>query len=100
MKIINDTPVFEPSECYFGLDYIDGVLVIAITDKETWDNDHCLNDCFGSHSLPDGILPDSMSEMMEATWESDDSLEKIREDLIKAGFTECDAISNIAKDYH
>jgi hypothetical protein len=100
MKIINNTEVFEPNECYFGIDTVDGIVVVVITDKETWDQDHCLNDCFGSHSLPDDVLPDFMEEMLEAVWESDSSLEEVKQALTVAGFCECDAINNIAKNYH
>lgn len=106
MKIIDDTQVFEPNECYFGLDCVeeeeveDDIVVVLITDKENWDNDHCLNDCFGSQSLPDGILPDSMSEVSEATWTSHSSLEEVRALLLSLGFTECNAISEIAQNYY
>lgn len=92
MQIINDTEVFEPSECLFAVGYDDPnytqYLSVHITDKATWDERECLNDCFGDHSLPEDAIPAGMYNAMEATWETEMLPEEARAALLKAGFVE------------
>lgn len=92
MQIINDTEVFEPGECLFALGYDDPsntqYLTVCITDKATWDERECLNDCFGDHSLPEDAIPNGIWNSMEATWETKMRLEQAHAALLSAGFVE------------
>jgi len=91
MQIINDTEVFEPSECYFVVmpDPEDAEhTMVLITDKVTWDEEQCLNDSIGDHSFQDGVIPETMWNCMEATWETDISVEEARSAMQQAGFVE------------
>ena len=92
MKIINDTEVFEPSECLFSLSYEDPsntqYLMVCVTDKVTWDERGCLNDCFGDHSMTEDAIPDGIYNSMEATWETEMSIEDARAAMLAAGFVE------------
>jgi hypothetical protein len=92
MQIINDTEVFEPSECIFCLDADPdntGYIIASITDKAYWEWEHCLNDGIGDHSFRDGAIPDGFSNACEAMWETELSLEDARQALLAAGFVEC-----------
>jgi hypothetical protein len=100
MQVINDTEVFEPSECLFAImkDRDDPAsYIVLITDSQTWDNEQCLNDSFGSHSLPDGVLPEEMEEAMEATWLTFKPIE-MRAALISAGFIESSELADAMSD--
>lgn len=93
MQIINDTEVFDPQECLFALAWEDphnpNYVMIALTDKKYWEEEGCLNDCFGDHSLPPGAIPQGIWNDMEAMWGTDSmSLDNARQALIKAGFVE------------
>lgn len=99
MQVINDTEVFEPSECYFAVDpdpdNPSGSMV-SITDKSYWDEEGYLNDCFGDHSLPDEIVEQmakaGITNAMEAVWTSDQPPTKVTEILAKLGFVESEAL--------
>jgi hypothetical protein len=90
MQIINDTEVFSPSECFFAVGYSNDFqsTVVLVTDQETWTKLQCLNDCFGSHSLPVGAIPNNIHEAMESTWETEMSEEDARGAMLKDGFIE------------
>jgi hypothetical protein len=91
MEVINDTEVFQPSECFFavGLDPDgSGSVMVCVSDKETFDREGCLNDCFGDHSMTDDAIPHGIHNTMEATWESIMPLEETRTAMLKAGFVE------------
>jgi len=92
MKIIDDIEVFDPNECLFALDESDGLTVISITGKVFWDKNHCLDDRFGDHSLPEEIntllTKNSIWNEMEATWCADLALDETRAVMLAAGFVE------------
>jgi len=98
MQVINDTEVFEPSECYFAItndpDYLDdgNQSVIAITSIEFWNDNMCLDDNFGDHSLSrevnDKLEKEDIWNACEATWSSNYSTDKIRSIMLKLGFVE------------
>jgi hypothetical protein len=96
MKIINDTEVFDPGECYFSLQEGNGgyepTVVISITNIDFWNEEHCLNDCFGDQSLTDetnaAMSAVGVFQEMEATWGSDKSIDDTRNDMLKLGFIE------------
>jgi hypothetical protein len=102
MQIINNTEVFEPKECLFALssnpDDV-GSIMIAITDKATWNREGCLNDGFGDHSLPKGTLPKEISNIMEAIWETEMSIEDVRTVLLSAGFVESPELFQVLAGY-
>ncbi|SRR5258708_5119166 len=100
MKIINNTKVFEPSECIFCLDPDPdnpGYIMVCITDKAYWDENMCLNDQFGDHSLPDGAMPESFCGACDSMWETELPSEKARQTLIKAGFIESQELAAYIK---
>ena len=93
MKILNNTEVFEPSECLFAVGIVDPAfpqdVMIAITDKRYWEEEGYLNDSIGDHSFADGVIPEGMFNSMEGTWETKLPLEKARQAMLRAGFVEC-----------
>jgi hypothetical protein len=100
MQIINDTEVFEPSECIFCIDNDpdnSGSVIACITDKAYWDYSLCLNDCFGEHSLPKGAIPETFYEACEAMWETELPLEEARRALVAAGFVESQELDAFIK---
>ncbi len=99
MQVINNTEVFEPSECFFAIiPDTDGTMTVSITDMETWISRGCLNDCFGDHSLPDKAIPFGFSNAMEATWETELSEEDARSAMLAAGFVESQAMHDYLAD--
>lgn len=93
MKIINDTEVFEPKECYFTVE-LDPEnddnfgTMIGITNINYWNENHCQNDCFGSHSLDRGVLPYDFDPVMDATWVSEKEPEEVKKIMLSLGFIE------------
>lgn len=107
MKIINDTEVFEPNECYFAvhLDPEDeNNTMISITSIEFWNKNKYLDDGFGDHSLSENIHEDmenhSISNAMEAIWIAENcstaKAEKIMTDL---GFVYSDEMEKELDNY-
>lgn len=102
MKIINDTEVFEPRECYFTLstseDFDSGVIV-SITSIDFWKENQCLDDCFGTQSLDQDVnqalLDAGISQEMEAMWGTDLTEDAAREVLTKLGFVESKEMGEI-----
>lgn len=102
MKIVNDTEVFEPNECYFAVMHYPEYLgmgddtVIAITSIDFWNDNLCLDDCFGENSLSNDVSASleqaGISEACEATWGSDLSENDAREVMLKLGFVESSAM--------
>jgi hypothetical protein len=92
MKIINDTEIFEPGECLFAIGYDDPnstqYASIVIVDKQYWDEEGCMSDLIGDHSFDDGAIPDGIFNSMEATWETEMSIDDARTAMLAAGFVE------------
>jgi hypothetical protein len=91
MEIINGNEVYEPSECYFTVGKYDGCdagVAAVITPIAFFEENGCLDDSFGDHSFRDGVIPDSMYECMESTWETELSVDEARKILLDAGFVE------------
>lgn len=95
MKIINDTEIYEPNECYFAVEICPddrAYTTIYITNKSHYDAEDCLNDNFGDHSLTQDTLDlfekNEIGNTMEATWDVELSAEKTRKLLIQMGFEE------------
>lgn len=103
MKIINDTEVFEPSECYFAIsrnpDCTDEETTVSITSIEFWDENKCLSDTFGDHSLSDevqSVLEDEeICCVTDATWSSNASVQSVRATMLKLGFVECEEMKEL-----
>jgi len=92
MKIINDTEVFEPSECLFAIGYDDPsntqYASIVIVDKAYWEKEGFMNDGIGDQSFDDDTIPHGIYNSMEATWETELPIEKARAAMLEAGFVE------------
>lgn len=93
MQVINDTEIFEPSECYFCVetDSDSGDTNLYITNKSFWDEERCLNDCFADHSFSDAtndLIEKFAFNLMEATWGSELSVEETRQKMLELGFVE------------
>lgn len=85
-----DGELFQPSECYFAVgqddpDY-DGGFCVAITGKEYWEEEGCLDDCFADQCFADDALPPGIHNTSEATWESPYSIEETRALMEAKGF--------------
>jgi len=95
MKLINNTEVWEPSECYFFVDQdeemFDGICV-CITPIQYWNENRYLDDCFGDHSLSEEIVEKlenaDITNIMEATWSTEGTVEAAREVMLALGFVE------------
>lgn len=81
-----DGELFQPSECFFAVGLEDGEMCVAITGKEYWEEEGCLDDCFGDHCFDDDALPPRISNTAEATWESPFSVEETRAMMEAKGF--------------
>jgi hypothetical protein len=84
-----DGELFQPSECYFacGIEPDGGEeVVVSITGKEYWEEEGCLDDCFGDHCFDDDALPSGVYNLSEATWESNKSIEETRTAMEAKGF--------------
>jgi hypothetical protein len=98
MKIVDDVEVFEPSECYFAVidnpEYLgmENSMVIAITPIFYWNENLCLDDGFGCHSLSkeinDKLEIAGIWEACESTWCSDKSENDIKTVMFNLGFVE------------
>ena len=88
MKSSCDDELFDPSECYFscGLDPDSSEVVVAITGKEYWEENGCLDDCFGDHCFADDALPPRIHNLMESMWESPYTVEETRAIMEAKGF--------------
>lgn len=94
MKIINDTEIFEPNECYFCIDENNDNL-LYITSISFYEENLYLDDNFGDHSLDQKVI-DQLDELKilpacEAMWETDQcqlSLSQIKSKLKDIGFIE------------
>lgn len=99
----NDNDVYEPNECYFSMmDTSDGDTV-AITSIKYWNENKCLDDCFGEHSLPKNIIKKfrdaKIDSIMEAMWICDSMVkEKVKQFMLDLGFVwlqeMCDSFSD------
>ena len=104
MKIVrideddDGTEVYEPSECYFGVeDSSDGV-AIAIVPIEFWNENLCLSDGIGDQSFDNGAIPDYFSNIMEAIWDSNLSIENSKKAMIDAGFKHFKKLDKLVKE--
>jgi hypothetical protein len=105
MKIVNDTEVYEPNECYFAIidnpDYLDNgdSLVIAITPVSYWNENLCLDDGFGFHSLSkevnDKLETADIWEACESTWCSNKPENDVKNVMRSLGFVESQKLFEI-----
>ena len=96
MKIVNDTEIYEPSECYFSVDVIDSETVISITPIPFWEAEHCLSDTFGDHSLTSAVSGifegHGIWGATDSMWTSELNEETTKSILIGWGFVESQAM--------
>jgi len=92
MKIINDTEVYEPSECCFAITHDDDGITVLITPISFWDENHCLDDGFGDHSLEENVSSElerkNIWNACESMWTSELIEDATREVLVELGFVE------------
>ncbi len=97
MKIVNDTEIFEPSECLFAIGYDDPsntqYASIVIVDKAYWGEEGFMNDGIGDHSFDDDVIPQGISNSMEATWETKMPIEEARAAMLAVGFVESEELT-------
>jgi len=100
MKIENDTEIYVPNECYFGIDESeDYPTTVLIVNKDYWDKNQCTNESIGDQSFESTIIPNDFYNVMEATWETQMPMEKAKLILEKSGFTFNKSLSEFVADY-
>jgi hypothetical protein len=98
MQIVNDTEIYEPSECYFTVAHdprMDPDVMISITPISFWEDSHYLSDQFGDHSLTKEVCNKLEAAGIwgacDSTWTSDSatySVDTVRAALLDLGFVE------------